>query len=234
MMMVTVDLDGELEKWARQQSNISEIVKLAIKAYMEHTQTPFEIALAEFRKNLSAVPADFEFEVPQIVGSECWKNLDWGSRLSFGRYISANQEACGVIFLRTTQSRHAVYKRAPNTPPNLPETIQENIPRNLIEPPLTTSFNEVYTAIGNQPNQITPQLQTTRGVLFTARASITRDGRRFISLPHNNRIYEGDWGFTTNAMGRRHGQRIGHYSVPLDSFALERHGKESANLRDME
>ncbi len=40
----------------------------------------------------------------------------------------------------------------------------------------------------------------------------------FISLPHNNRIYENDWGYRSNSMGKD-GQRIGHYSIPIDDWA---------------
>jgi hypothetical protein len=64
----------------------------------------------------------------------------------------------------------------------------------------------------------TPTLQTTGGVPFVAEAKQAKDGRLFISLPHNNRIYEEDWGYRTNNMGKD-GQRIGQYSVPLDKWA---------------
>lgn len=90
--------------------------------------------------------------------------------------------------------------------------------RDLIKPPLTRTFDEVYQAIDNQPEKITPELTTTGGIQFSAEAKITQDGRRFIALPHSNRIYEGDWGYMTNSMGND-GQRIGQYSVPLDQWA---------------
>lgn len=218
-MNITIDLDGELREWASKQPNVSEAIKQILKTHIEHTQTPFEIALTKFRENLLSVPEDWEFEVPQIVGREFWENLDWGSRLSFGRHIRANQEAYGVVYVRQTQSRHAVYKRAVNLH-ELSEPIQGNVPRRLIEPHLTTTFNQVYTAISEQPNRETPLLQTTRGVPFRARAAITRKGQQFISLPHNNRIYEGDWGYKTNSMGQGSGQRIGHYSVPLNDWVI--------------
>ena len=90
--------------------------------------------------------------------------------------------------------------------------------RPLIDPPLKMSFDDVYKAITLQPNSHTPELITTGGVPFVAEASISQDGRRFISLPHNNRIYEYDWGYRTNSMGKD-GQRIGHYSKPIDNWA---------------
>ena len=60
-------------------------------------------------------------------------------------------------------------------------------------------------------------MTTTGGVNFVAEAKTTRDNRRFISLPHNNRIYEDDWGFRTNCMGKD-GQGIGQCAVPLDNW----------------
>ncbi len=89
--------------------------------------------------------------------------------------------------------------------------------RARINPPLVLSFDDVYRAISEQPGAQTPGLQTTGGVPFVAEAKLSEDGRRFIALPHSNRIYEEDWGYMTNHMGKV-GQRIGHYSVPLDDW----------------
>jgi len=82
---------------------------------------------------------------------------------------------------------------------------------------LRYSFDEVFTQLSKQPNSSSPQLTTTGGVDFVAEAKTSKDNRRFISLPHNNRIYEDDWGFMTNSMGKD-GQRIGQYEVPLDNW----------------
>ena len=94
--------------------------------------------------------------------------------------------------------------------------------RTAIEPKLRTSFEDVFEAISRQPNKRSPQLVTTGklgkpGVPFVAEAKNAQDGRPFISLPHNNRIYENDWGFRTNSMGND-GQRIGQYAIPLDQW----------------
>ena len=92
------------------------------------------------------------------------------------------------------------------------------MPRRPISPPLKSTFDRVYQAIAQRPRARTPELETTRRhVRFFAEAKETTDGRRFVSLPHSNRIYEDDWGFTTNSMGNG-GQRIGQYSVPLDQW----------------
>lgn len=92
------------------------------------------------------------------------------------------------------------------------------MPRGLTDPPPRVTFGQLYKTISGWPGGQTPELETTGGVRFVAKASVTRDGRRFILLPHGNRIYEGDWGYMTNSMGKD-GQRIGQYSVPLDAWA---------------
>ncbi|MDD5095116.1 MAG: hypothetical protein PHV74_12190 [Dehalococcoidia bacterium] len=90
--------------------------------------------------------------------------------------------------------------------------------RDLISPPLGLSFGDVFDMISRQPESKTPELLTTGKVPFVAEAKHSRDVRRFIALPHSNRIYEHDWGFRSNHMGKA-GQRIGQYAVPIDKWA---------------
>lgn len=90
--------------------------------------------------------------------------------------------------------------------------------RSLVHPPLSLNFDYVYEKILKQPKSMTPELRTTGGAPFVAEAKHSRDGRRFVSLPLNNRIYEGDWGYYSNSMGKN-GQRIGQYSKPIDDWA---------------
>lgn len=90
--------------------------------------------------------------------------------------------------------------------------------RAVILPPLRLSFDDVFEAISKQPKSQTPELLTTGHVLFVAQAKRTRDDRRFISLPHSNRIYEDDWGYRSNGMGKD-GQRIGQYAISIDEWA---------------
>jgi len=89
--------------------------------------------------------------------------------------------------------------------------------RTKIDPQLQNSFNEVFESIFCLHGKSTPKLFTTGGVPFEAEAKLAKDSRRFISLPHNNRIYEHDWGYMSNMMGKV-GQRIGQYSVPIDRW----------------
>lgn len=98
------------------------------------------------------------------------------------------------------------------------EPARRNAQRAPITPPLSLTFDVVYRFILEQPGAKSPELRTTGGVPFVAQAKRARTGRRFICLPHNNRIYEQDWGYMTNHMGKE-GQRIGQYSVPLDEWA---------------
>lgn len=90
--------------------------------------------------------------------------------------------------------------------------------RDLIRPPLRLNFHEVFELISRQPGSKTPELLTTGHVPFVAEAKQSLDARRFIALPHSNRIYENDWGFRSNHMGKA-GQRIGQYAVPIDEWA---------------
>ena len=87
-------------------------------------------------------------------------------------------------------------------------------------PSLNCSYDQVYRKLLNMPNHLVENLITTGGTNFCAKALETRDGRQFIALPHNNRIYKEDWGFSTNHMGKE-GQRIGHYARPLDEWCFD-------------
>ncbi len=95
------------------------------------------------------------------------------------------------------------------------------MPRTLINPPLRFSFDQAFDFIQSMENQRTPELETTGGVVFFAEAATTEDGRRFIKLPHNNRIYEIDWGYSSNHMGND-GQRISQYSIPICNWLSSR------------
>lgn len=84
---------------------------------------------------------------------------------------------------------------------------------------IQTTFQEIYSFIEGLPGSKISNLLTTGGVIFEASAKITRDGRKYISLPHNNRIYKDDWGYRYNSMGKD-GQRIGHYSISINNEYL--------------
>ncbi len=87
----------------------------------------------------------------------------------------------------------------------------------MLDTPLKCSFSQVYDTIVARPHREIADLRTTGGVAFGAQALKAQDGRKYIALPHSNRIYQADWGYTTNHMGKD-GQRIGHYARPLDEW----------------
>ena len=85
------------------------------------------------------------------------------------------------------------------------------MPRERLEE-IDSMFDEIYQWILEQ-NGIR-NLISTGGVAFDVFANQARDGRRFLELPHANRVYEDDWGYRYNSMGAD-GQRIGQYCLPI-------------------
>jgi hypothetical protein len=85
---------------------------------------------------------------------------------------------------------------------------------------IATIFDKIWNFINDQPTATLTGLQTTGGKGFSCQAKITRDQRKYISLPHSNRVYESDWGYYFNDMGKE-GQRIGQYSIPINERFIE-------------
>jgi hypothetical protein len=88
--------------------------------------------------------------------------------------------------------------------------------RSQLDPPLLNAFKTAFKLISAQPSARTPKLATTGSkVVFVAETKHARDGRPFIALPHNNRIYGYDWEFATNSMGKedKGGQQGGSVTI---------------------
>lgn len=113
MQTITIKLEDDLLIWANAngKTNLEALIKTALREYMNKLATPFDAAVSAFRTNIHSIAHGMEFEVPQVVGYSQWEKLDRGTRLSFGKFVKANQEAFGVSHVRTTTSNHAVYKR---------------------------------------------------------------------------------------------------------------------------
>jgi hypothetical protein len=92
------------------------------------------------------------------------------------------------------------------------------MPRERIDE-INSTFDAVYQWILGQ--NVVRNLVSTGGTAFDVYASQARDGRRFLELPHANRVYEGDWGYRYNSMGTD-GQRIGQYCLPIHEAYLNR------------
>ena len=109
---VTLKLIGSIEEWAKDipdEKLPAEIISLLTKSLGR--RTPFDHAIELFHENLQNIPLGLEFEIPQVIGAEGWERLDRGSKLGLGKLVKGNQDAFGVQFIRTTVSRHAVYKK---------------------------------------------------------------------------------------------------------------------------
>lgn len=89
--------------------------------------------------------------------------------------------------------------------------------RPLMKPQPACNFDEVFETISLQPQKTICGLKTTGGVDFIAQSKTSHNKGQFILLPHNNRIYRCCWGNTNNHMGKE-GQRVGHYTRPLDEW----------------
>jgi hypothetical protein len=89
-----------------------ERILLAEKLIKAQEKTPFEQAMDKLKQGAALMPAGMEFEIPQVIGSDLWSQLDRGSKLALGKHVKASQEAYGVEWLRTSTSNHAIYRRA--------------------------------------------------------------------------------------------------------------------------
>jgi len=67
---------------------------------------------------------------------------------------------------------------------------------------IQSTFDEICHYISRQPAATLHGLFTTGGIRFECEAKTTKDNRKFIFLPHGNRIYENDWGYYFNDMGK--------------------------------
>lgn len=85
---------------------------LAAENVLKPAKTPFEVAMEKLKQGAATMPPGFEFEIPQVVGSDIWSQLDRGSKLALGKHVKASQEAYGVKYVRTSTSNHAIYCRA--------------------------------------------------------------------------------------------------------------------------
>lgn len=93
----------------------------------------------------------------------------------------------------------------------------ENRPLMKRQPVYT--FDQVFDFLSSQPQKTVTGLITSGGVSFSAQAKISPKVGKYISLPHNNRIYYCCWGNTNNHMGKE-GQRISQYTRAIDEWCL--------------
>jgi hypothetical protein len=110
-MVISLMLTPELAAWAQKQSDVSATILALLQAHVKSTDTPADRAAAVLKANVLKLPEDMEFEIPQIIGQEVWQTLDRSSRVTFGKQVKREAADFGLEFIRTTASRHAVYKK---------------------------------------------------------------------------------------------------------------------------
>ncbi len=110
-LQIHLELTGALEKWAREQADPAQAIVQALGTHVLTELTPFEAAAAMLKDKVKTLPLGFEFNIQQVIGHDTWQVLNRESRLGLGRYVRANQEAFGLLFVRKNSSNHAIYKR---------------------------------------------------------------------------------------------------------------------------
>lgn len=110
-MKISLVLTPELATWAQQETDAAEKILTILRAHVDSIDTPASRAAAVLKENVSRLPEDMEFEIPQIIGPAIWQTLDRSSRVIFGKQVKREAAEFGLEFVRTTVSRHAVYKK---------------------------------------------------------------------------------------------------------------------------
>lgn len=85
---------------------------LAAENLLKPQKTAFELAMEKLKEGATTMPAGFEFELPQVIGTDVWSQLDRGSKLGLGKVVKADPKAYGIEWVRTSSSRHHIYRRA--------------------------------------------------------------------------------------------------------------------------
>jgi flagellar motor switch protein FliM len=85
---------------------------LAAQDVLKPRKTNFELAMDKLKVDAKTLPMNFEFEIPQVVGTEIWSALDRASMLPLRQHVKASHADYGLEFLRISTSNHAIYRRA--------------------------------------------------------------------------------------------------------------------------
>lgn len=110
-MNISLTLPGDVSAWAEQQGDVTAAIIEVLQTHVATHSTPTVKAEAALREKAAMLPEDMEFEVPQILGPAIWSTLDRSSVIKFGKKVKAAPESFGLSYVRTTTSRHAVYKK---------------------------------------------------------------------------------------------------------------------------
>ncbi len=110
-MDISLKLPHDVSAWAKQEEDASAAIIEVLQAHVAAHSTPAMKAEVALREKAAMLPEDMEFEIPQILGPTIWSTLDRSSIVKFGKKVKAAPESFGLSYIRTTASRHAVYKK---------------------------------------------------------------------------------------------------------------------------
>ncbi|MHC8297682.1 hypothetical protein [Pseudomonas sp. LB3P58] len=110
-MNISLTLPNDVSAWAKQQADVEAAVIEVLQTHVAAHSTPAMKAEVALREKAAMLPEDMEFEIPQILGPAIWSTLDRSSIVKFGKKVKAAPESFGLSYVRTTTSRHAVYKK---------------------------------------------------------------------------------------------------------------------------
>lgn len=110
-MEISLTLPNDVSGWAKLQADVSAAIIEVLQTHVAAHSTPAMKAEVALREKAAMLPEDMEFEIPQILGPAIWSTLDRSSIVKFGKKVKAAPESFGLSYVRTTTSRHAVYKK---------------------------------------------------------------------------------------------------------------------------
>lgn len=80
---------------------------------MDNVQsTAWDEASNKLKAGIKAMPAGKESKIRDIIGEITWKPLERTTRHRFGKYVRANLDHYGLVFVRKAGTI-AVYKKSP-------------------------------------------------------------------------------------------------------------------------
>lgn len=106
-----VTLPPELAAWANAQPDPEAAIVAVLEAYVGKPETELRRLGDLVRRSAPLVPTGLEVELPQVVGYAEWSKLDRSMTVRFGKAVKADPASYGLEFVRTTSSRHAVYRK---------------------------------------------------------------------------------------------------------------------------
>lgn len=110
-MNVSINLTPSIATWVKTQPDIEAAILQALEEHVSKVDSPMIRAARLLQRNVPNLPAEMEFEIPQILGREHWEVLDRSDRLALGKWVKRESADFGLVFIRKSPQNHAIYKR---------------------------------------------------------------------------------------------------------------------------